>query len=70
MSADALNVVFGLAAWWIHTNASPRGRAAKQMNVEAIASCIRAGYAVRGFELAVGEPLLPFGSYNDDQSDG
>jgi hypothetical protein len=70
MRADVSNAVFALAAWWIHANASPRGRAAKQMNVDAVASCIRAGYAARAFELAVGEPLLPFGSYLDDQSAG
>lgn len=66
MSAEVLNVVFALAAWWVHDNASPRGGAAKKMNIEAVASCIRAGYGVRGFELAVGERLLPYGSYLDD----
>jgi hypothetical protein len=69
MGADVTDVVFALAAWWIHASASPRGRAAKRMNVEAIAACIRAGYAVRGFELVVREPLRPFGSYlNADES--
>lgn len=70
MTIDVLNVVFALAAWWVHENESPRGGAAKKMNIEAVASCIRAGYGVRGFELAVGEPLLPFGRHLDDEPAG
>jgi hypothetical protein len=44
MPIDVLNVVFALAAWWVHENESPRGGAAKEMNIEAVASCVRAGY--------------------------
>jgi hypothetical protein len=59
------NVVFAWAAVFIHTNRPMRGRVAKSMNIERTAGCVRVGYAVRSLELAVGEPLLPYGSYLD-----
>lgn len=62
MTMPVSNVVFAWATWFIHTNRRMRGRAARAMNIERVASCVRAGYAVRSFELAVGEPMLPFGS--------
>jgi hypothetical protein len=65
MATPVINVVFALAACFVHTHRPLRGRAAKVMDIERVASCVRAGYAVRSFELTVGEPMLPFGSYLD-----
>jgi hypothetical protein len=65
MTMPVGNVVFSTAAGFIHANRRLRGRAAKAMNIERTAGCVRVGYAVRAFELAVDEPMLPYGSYLD-----
>jgi hypothetical protein len=59
MTMPVSNVVFAWAAVFIHAIRPMRGRVAKAMHIERVASCVRAGYAVRSFELAVGEPMLP-----------
>jgi hypothetical protein len=65
MPLSVAAVVFTWAAAFIHANEPLRGRVAKAMDVERTAGCARLGYAVRSFELAVGEPMLPYGSYLD-----
>jgi hypothetical protein len=65
MTMPVSNVVFAWATWFVHTNRRMRGRAARVMDIEHVASCVRAGYAVRSFEVSVGEPLVPRGSYLD-----
>jgi hypothetical protein len=59
MTISVMNVVFAWAAAFVHYNRPMRGRVAKTMNIETIASSVRVGYSVRSFELGVGQGSEP-----------